>query len=69
LAYLPTAATIVARPTVSVSNQNGKVVITFTGTLTSSPTVNGTYTAVTGATSPYTVPTGGGADQFYKTHN
>jgi hypothetical protein len=52
----------------SSSPGNGAVTITFTGTLTSSSTVNGTYTAVAGATSPYTVPITNGA-QFYKTHN
>jgi hypothetical protein len=68
LAYLPTAATITARPSVSVGKSGNNVVITFTGTLTSSPTVNGTYTPVAGAASPYTVPAGSAAG-FYKSHN
>ena len=44
---------------------NGKVVITYTGTLQSSATVNGTYSAVAGATSPYTPPSTG-AHVFYR---
>jgi hypothetical protein len=51
-----------------VGKSGNNVVITFTGTLTSSPTVNGTYTPVAGATSPYTIPATTGA-AFYKTHN
>jgi hypothetical protein len=70
LAYVPTAAQIVARPTVGVGVQNGKVTITFTGTLTSSPTINGSYQPVAGASSAYTVPTTGtGPLQFYRSHN
>jgi hypothetical protein len=68
VAYLPTAAKATSRPTLSVGLQGGKVVITFTGTLTSSTTVNGTYAPVAGAASPYTVPSTTGAG-FYKTHN
>lgn len=39
-------------PTVAIA---GSGIVTFTGTLQASPTLNGTYTNVTGATSPYTV--------------
>jgi hypothetical protein len=58
LAYQPTAAAVPNLPTVGVSNQGGVVKITFSGTLQSSSTVNGTYQDVPNATSPYTVPTG-----------
>ena len=57
----------VTRPTVSIGKSGSTVTITFTGTLTSSSTVNGTYAPVAGATSPYTVPTGAAAAQFYRT--
>jgi hypothetical protein len=70
LAYLPTSAkvTVVSRPTVTAGTQGGKVAITFTGTLTSSATVNGAYAPVAGATSPYTPPAGTPV-QFYRSHN
>jgi hypothetical protein len=49
-------------PTISISsNASGGWVITYTGTLVSSPTADGSYTDVAGATSPYTLvlqPTG-----------
>lgn len=60
------AATI---PTISISrNGSGAPIITFTGTLYSSTTVNGTYTPVSGAASPYTVPTTTAATTFFKAH-
>jgi hypothetical protein len=68
LAYQPNAAQGVVRAAVSISRQNGSVTITFTGKLQSSSTVDGTYQDVAGATSPYTVPTGGAAAQFYRAH-
>jgi hypothetical protein len=58
-----------APPTVSIGSAGGVVTITYAGTLTSSSTVNGTYTAVAGASSPYTVPTGAAKAQFYRSHN
>jgi hypothetical protein len=54
-------------PTIGVVRSGSTVTINYSGTLVSSGTVNGTYTPVTGATSPYTVPTGAGPAQFYKT--
>jgi hypothetical protein len=68
LAYQPAAAQGVARPAVSIGQQNGTVTITFSGKLQSSSTVNGTYQDVPGATSPYTVPAESGTLQFYRTH-
>jgi len=62
------ATGVTQRHTVSVSHTGGNVVITYTGTLFSSPTVDGSYTAVTGASSPYTVPSGGPAAQFFRAH-
>jgi len=52
-------------PFISSGLVNGKLTITFTGTLQSSPTADGTYSPVAGATSPYTV-TGGGQTGFYR---
>jgi hypothetical protein len=69
VAYLPTAAAVTPLPSVGVGKQGNNVVITFTGTLTSSTSVNGTYTPLPGATSPYTVPAGTAQSQFYKSHN
>ena len=43
---------------------DGSISIEFTGALQSSDTVNGTYSAVAGATSPFTVDASGGA-KFY----
>jgi hypothetical protein len=54
--------------TVGIARSGSSAVITYTGTLQSSATVNGTYTDVPGATSPYTVPTGAAQAQFYRTH-
>jgi len=55
-------------PTVSAQhNTDGTVTLTFTGNLYSSATVNGTYTKVAAATSPFKVtPTAGQKDTFYK---
>ena len=52
----------VTTPTVGITAAG---VITYTGVLQSSATVNGTYGPVAGATSPYTVPKTGGA-MFYR---
>jgi hypothetical protein len=53
-------------PAISVARDaTGKVVITYEGKLQGSDTVNGAYTDVVGATSPYTVTTSGGA-KFYR---
>lgn len=58
------ARTVGPNPTIGISG----TIITYTGTLLSSDTVDGTYSPVAGATSPYTVPlTGNG--KFYRTRN
>jgi hypothetical protein len=58
-----------APPTLSLGFQGGVWKITYTGTLQSSATVNGTYNDVNGASSPYTVPTGSATMQFYRARN
>jgi hypothetical protein len=61
--HLFTVTTVV--PTISIQGSGGQLSITYTGTLLSSPTANGSYTPVSGATSPYTVsPTD--AQRFYR---
>ena len=62
----PPTTTTGAAPTIGIALASGKLVITYTGTLLSSATVSGPYSAVTGATSPYTVPTPGGPHIFYR---
>jgi hypothetical protein len=61
------ASTPTNNPTISIGQSGGKWVITYTGILYSSSTVNGSYTAVGGAVSPYTVPSNTGI-QFYRAH-
>jgi hypothetical protein len=65
-ALLAFQARISAQPSISISRSGGNVVINFVGTLVSSPTVTGPYSPVSGATSPYTVPTGSGPQKFYR---
>jgi hypothetical protein len=55
-------------PTISLGHQGDSWVITYTRTLYSSAAVNGTYTPVTGARSPYTLPTRSGLSQYYRAH-
>jgi hypothetical protein len=54
--------------TISIGKQGGSWIITYSGTLYSSSTVNGTYAPVPGATSPYTVPTSAAGALFYRSH-
>lgn len=56
-------------PTLSLSTAGGVSTITYTGTLQSSATVDGTYQPVAGASSPYTVPTGAAQRMFYRSSN
>jgi hypothetical protein len=51
-----------------VHNTDGTITLTYTGNLYSSQTVNGTYTKVASASSPFTVnpKTSGSPDTFYK---
>jgi hypothetical protein len=50
------AVTYVAPPVISIAQSGANIVVTYTGTLQSATTVNGTYTDVSGATSPHSVP-------------
>jgi hypothetical protein len=43
------SAQVGSGPTLSIGRSGANIVITYTGTLLSAPTVNGTYTAVPGA--------------------
>jgi hypothetical protein len=57
-------------PTISISRSGANVVVTFTGVLQSSATVNGTYTDVIGAVSPFAIPPASqGTQQFYRARN
>jgi hypothetical protein len=60
------ATTVLPAPTISISKQGGSYVITYTGVLMSSATVNGTYQPVGGASSPYTVPISAAPMLFYR---
>jgi hypothetical protein len=62
------AVTVAPKPTLSLSTTAGVTTITYTGTLQSSGTANGTYSDVSGATSPYTVNTTTG-NQFFRSRN
>ena len=53
-------------PTIKIGFVSGQLRITYTGTLQSSATVNGTYLNVNGATSPYTVDTSLAPRTFYR---
>ena len=48
------ARTVTQPPSLSIARSGASVVLTFQGTLTASGTVNGTYTNVVNAVSPYT---------------
>ncbi len=63
------ALTTVSSPTVSVGKNGTEVILTYTGTLEASDSVNGTYAPVAGATSPLHVPFAAGAGKFYRTRN
>jgi hypothetical protein len=67
LAYWPfnDASATSAAPTISIARVNGATVITFTGTLLGSQYVEGPYSAVAGASSPYT-PAGSASTMFYR---
>jgi hypothetical protein len=56
------------RPTMTWQRSAGQLTITYTGTLQSSETVNGTYTDVQGAISPYNVNTATG-DKYFRARN
>jgi hypothetical protein len=53
-------------PAIIIGPQGGSWAITYTGTLCSSATVDGTYSPVPGASSPYSIPTGSAPNLFYR---
>jgi hypothetical protein len=57
-----------AKPTLSVKRNAAGVEVTYQGTLQSATTVNGPYTDVSGATSPYSSPTSG-APKYFRARN
>jgi hypothetical protein len=61
--------TVQPAPVLQIVKEGGVWKIYYTGTLKSSATVGGTYDAVPGATSPYTVPTGAAPMMFYRSSN
>ena len=64
----PSAGTTVITPTLGIKATPPTLTITFTGTLQSSPTLTGggTWTDVTGATSPYVVTPSSGKQEYYR---
>jgi len=57
-------------PPISIRRSGADVVVNFTGVLQSSATVNGTYTDVIGAVSPFAIPPASqGTQQFYRARN
>jgi len=59
---------VVARPTIGIGKSGNTWQITYSGTLQSADTANGTYTDVAGASSPYTLNTSTG-NKFYRSRN
>ncbi len=57
--------TFSAKPTLSAVRSGSNLVITYTGTLLSAPSLTGPWTAVTGAASPYTATASSG-QMFYR---
>ena len=62
------AVTALPTPTLSLGKQGTSWVITYTGVLKSCLTANGTYNPVSGAASPYTIPTGAAVKMFYRAY-
>jgi hypothetical protein len=59
------ARTFVPTPTLAIGRQAGNVVITYTGTLQSADQINGPWTDVAGASSPYST-TPSAAQRYYR---
>lgn len=61
---------VITAPTLAFTYTGGNLVVTYTGTLQSASALNGTFTDVAGATSPYTVPlTAEAAGQYFRAHD
>jgi hypothetical protein len=54
-------------PTLGLLRDGAVFRLQYTGTLESAPTVNGPFSPVAGATSPYTLPSGTGDEGYYRT--
>ena len=63
--FVPPAGGGGGAPTLALAREGGSVKITYTGTLESSDSVSGPWSAVAGATSPATITTSG-AGKFYR---
>ncbi|HYG33825.1 MAG TPA: PA domain-containing protein [Clostridia bacterium] len=61
--------TVKPRPTLQVTRTGNITTITYTGTLQASSTINGTFTDVNGASSPYTVNTSAASQRYYRARN
>lgn len=57
------------KPTLALGKDGDTWKLTFTGTLQASDRADGGYADLPGATSPYTLPTSTGAQQFYRARN
>jgi hypothetical protein len=64
VAYSDVVKLVLPRPTISIARTGTGLTITYTGTLQSATTINGTYAPVAGAQSPYVVPTPSGSVFF-----
>lgn len=53
-------------PTLGLQRDGAVIRVQYTGTLESAPSVNGPFTPVAGATSPFTLPVGTGAEGYYR---
>jgi len=61
-------AVVVSVPTITLTRIGDSLVINYTGTLLSAADIQGPYTPISGATSPYTVPSNG-PQRFFRTRN
>ena len=55
--YIVSVTRAESSASITISQSNGTVILLYSGTLESAPTVNGPYTRVVGATSPFAVVT------------
>ena len=57
-------------PELSIRRAGANIEVRYTGTLLSSPTVDGAYTPVANAASPHVIPSGGqGGQRFFRSRN
>ncbi len=67
-AYWPGPPPAAANPTISVARNGANAVVTYTGTLQGADAVNGPYTDVAGATSPFSAPASS-ASKYWRSRN